>query len=99
MKVWWVWAGFNPTENWDESLTVGDWWDRLGPSGYAHPMLPTNAYGKGYGGALSAAVMAVMAERQVMGPPTGLGRMLAAPTIALSDGSSPAVVTLLSPST
>ena len=30
----------------------------------------------------TAAVMAVMAERQVMGPPTGLGRMLAAPTIA-----------------
>ncbi len=69
-------------ENWDESLTVGEWWSRLGPSGYAHPMLADNAYGKGWGQALAAAAMAVMAERKVMGPPTGLGRMLAAPTIA-----------------
>ena len=69
-------------ENWDENLTVGEWWDRLGPSGFAHPALPENAYGKGYGQALANTVMAVMAERQVMGPPTGLGRMLAAPTIA-----------------
>ena len=64
-------------ENWDESLTVGEWWDRLGPSGYAHPMLGTNAYGKGYSQAQAAAVMATMADREVMGPPTGLGRMLA----------------------
>ena len=69
-------------ENWDEFLTVGDWWDRLGPSGYAHPMLGTNAYGKGLTQAQAAAVMATMADREVMGPPTGLGRMLAAPTIA-----------------
>ena len=69
-------------ENWDESLSVGEWWDRLGPSGYAHPMLGTNAYGKGYSQAQAAAVMATMADREVMGPPTGLGRMLAAPTIA-----------------
>jgi alkylation response protein AidB-like acyl-CoA dehydrogenase len=69
-------------ENWDESLTVGEWWDRLGPSGYAHPMLAPNAYGKGYSQSQAAAVMATMADREVMGPPTGLGRMLAAPTIA-----------------
>ena len=69
-------------ENWDESLTVGEWWDRIGPSGYAHPMLPTNASGKGYGQAQAAAVNAVLADREVMGGPTGLGKMLAAPTIA-----------------
>ena len=69
-------------ENWDESLTVGEWWDRLGPSGYAHPMLAPNAFGKGYSQSQAAAVMAIMADREVMGPPTGLGRMLAAPTIA-----------------
>jgi len=69
-------------ENWDESLSVGEWWDRLGPSGYAHPMLAPNAYGKGYSQSQAAAVMAIMADREVMGPPTGLGRMLAAPTLA-----------------
>ena len=69
-------------EHWDESLTVGEWWDRIGPSGYAHPMLPPNAFGKGYNQAQAAAVNAVLADREVMGPPTGLGKMLAAPTIA-----------------
>ena len=69
-------------ENWDENLTVGEWWDRLGPSGYSHPMLAPNAYGKGYNQAQAATVSAVLADRQVMGPPTGLGRMLAAPTNA-----------------
>ena len=68
--------------NWSEDLTVGEWWDRLGPSGYAHPILAPNAYGKGWNRAQAAAVMAVMTDRNVMGPPAGLGRMLAAPTIA-----------------
>jgi len=68
--------------NWSEDLTVGDWWDLLGPSGYAHPILAPNAYGKGWNRAQAATVMAVMADRKVMGPPAGLGRMLAAPTIA-----------------
>ena len=45
-------------------------------------MLAPNAYGKGYSQSQAAAVMAIMADREVMGPPTGLGRMLAAPTIA-----------------
>ena len=68
--------------NWDDTLTVGEWWDILGPSGYAHPMLPVEAYGKGWNRAQAAAAFDVMAERGVMGPPTGLGRMLAATTIA-----------------
>lgn len=70
-------------ENWDESLTVEEWWARLAPTGYAHPTLPENAGGKGWGRDLAAVVNTVMAEREVMGPPSsGLGWMLAAPTIA-----------------
>lgn len=70
-------------ENWDPDLTVREWWGRLVPTGYSHPLLPENAGGKGWGRDLAAAVMAVMADRAVMGPPSsGLGYMLAAPTIA-----------------
>jgi len=70
-------------ENWDPGLTVREWWARLLPTGYTHPMLPANAYGKGWGRDLAAAAMATMADRGVMGPPSsGLGYMLAAPTIA-----------------
>ena len=32
--------------NWDPDLTVADWWDRLGLSGWAAPSLPPNAFGK-----------------------------------------------------
>ncbi len=70
-------------DNWDPALTVREWWSKLFPTGYTHPMLPENAYGKGWGRDLAAAVMATMADRGVMGPPSsGLGYMLAAPTIA-----------------
>mgnify|MGYP003455095442 CR=1 FL=1 len=37
------------TDNWDPDLTVGEWWERLGSSGWAAPALPANAYGKGLG--------------------------------------------------
>jgi len=70
-------------QNWDPDLTVREWWELMLPTGYTHPMLPANAYGKGWGRDLAAAVMVAMADRGVMGPPSsGLGYMLAAPTIA-----------------
>ena len=55
----------------------------LAAAGYAHPMLPESAGGLGYGADQSALVSLVLAERNVLGPPGGLGRMLAAPTIAI----------------
>ena len=69
-------------ENWDPDLTVRDWWFRLAADGWAHPALPEAAGGRGYGGAQMAAVNATMADARVLGPPVGLGYMLAAPTIA-----------------
>ena len=68
--------------NWDPDLTVAEWWDRLGLSGWAAPSLPPNAYGKGLSRADSLAVSARLGERKVLGAPTGLGMLLAAPTIA-----------------
>ena len=32
--------------NWDPDLTVAEWWQRLGTSGWAAPSLPTTAYGR-----------------------------------------------------
>ena len=70
-------------ENWDEDLTVREWWRRIAPTGYAHPTLPADAGGKGWGRDLAGVVNSVMTDRGVMGPPiAGLGWMLAAPTIA-----------------
>ena len=33
--------------NWDQELTVAQWWQLLGEAGWAAPALPPNAYGKG----------------------------------------------------
>ena len=70
-------------ENWDPDLTVHDWWLRLAADGWSHPALPETAGGRGYGRDQMAAVSATLAERRVLGPPTGLGYMLAAPTVAI----------------
>ena len=70
-------------QNWDPDSTVEQWWRRLAAAGYAHPMLPVTAGGLGYGQDQAALVSLVLAEREVLGPPGGLGRMLAAPTIAI----------------
>ncbi len=70
-------------QRWDPDLTVEQWWRRLAGSGYSHPMLPVPAGGLGYGQDQAALVSLVLAERGVLGPPGGLGRMLAAPTIAI----------------
>ncbi|MFT3851218.1 MAG: acyl-CoA dehydrogenase family protein [Ilumatobacteraceae bacterium] len=69
--------------NWDPDLTVAEWWERLGLSGWAHPALPESAYGKGLSRADALAVAARLGERGALGAPTGLGMMLAAPTIAM----------------
>ena len=74
-------------KNWDPDQTVGQWWRRLAEAGYAHPMLPVSAGGLGYGQDQAALVSLVLAERAVLGPPGGLGRMLAAPTIAIHGTS------------
>ena len=69
-------------ENWDPELTVGEWWERLGLSGWAAPGLPENAYGKGLNRNDSVAVQNAIADFGALGAPGGLGLLLAAPTIA-----------------
>jgi len=69
-------------ENWDPDLTVGEWWERLGTSGWAAPALPADAFGKGLSREESVRVQRTIAEFGALGAPGGLGLLLAAPTIA-----------------
>jgi alkylation response protein AidB-like acyl-CoA dehydrogenase len=69
-------------DNWDPELTVGEWWQRLGESGWAAPSLPENAYGRGLSRNDSVRVQQEIADFGVLGAPAGLGLLLAAPTIA-----------------
>ncbi|HZT65325.1 MAG TPA: acyl-CoA dehydrogenase family protein [Acidimicrobiales bacterium] len=69
-------------ENWDADLTVAEWWERLGTSGWAAPSLPSDSYGKGLSREESVRVQQAIAEFGALGAPGGLGLLLAAPTIA-----------------
>lgn len=75
VKVWLA-------ENWDPDLTVAEWWNRLGLSGWAAPGLPEHAYGKGLNRNDTVAVQNAIVEFGALGAPGGLGLLLAAPTIA-----------------
>ena len=67
-------------ESWDPDLTVAEWWARLAEAGLAHPMLPA-PWGRDWSRAQAAELGQAMVGRKALGPPSGLGMMLAAPTI------------------
>ncbi len=69
-------------DNWDPDLTVAEWWERLGLAGWSSPLLPSDAFGRGLSRADSVAVMREIASFGALGPPSGLGLLLAAPSIA-----------------
>ena len=67
--------------NWDPDLTVADWWQRLADSGWAMPSWPEEWSGRGLARPEANAVGAEISDAGALGPPGGLGTMLAAPTI------------------
>jgi alkylation response protein AidB-like acyl-CoA dehydrogenase len=69
-------------DNWDAELTVAEWWERLGTSGWAAPTLPADAYGRGVARSVAVQVTNEIAAFGAVGAPYGLGLLLAAPTIA-----------------
>ena len=74
-------------ESWDPDLTVGQWWGRLSDARLAHPMLPA-PWGRDWSRAETSQLVQAMVDRKALGPPSGLGMMLAAPTIIAVKMSS-----------
>ncbi len=68
-------------ENWDPDLTLAAWWERLASSGWAVPTWPEEWYGRGLPRDLAQVVMRELAAAGAVGPPSGLGILLAGPTI------------------
>lgn len=68
-------------EAWDPGLTVAQWWARLADSGWAVPTWPEQWLGKGLDRAAAAVVAQEIREAGAIGPPAGLGMLLAGPTI------------------
>ena len=69
-------------ENWDPHLTVEQWWKLLGEAGWSSALLPSNAYGRDLSRSEAVAVSREINKFGAVGPPSGLGLLLAAPSIA-----------------
>jgi alkylation response protein AidB-like acyl-CoA dehydrogenase len=68
--------------HWDPDLTVAEWWELLGTSGWAAPTLATSAFGRGVARTVGVQIAQEIAGFGALGAPDGLGMLLAAPTIA-----------------
>ena len=73
-------------ESFDRDLSLRAWLERLADSGWASPTWPTQWFGKGLSNDLAAVAFDEFRKAKAPGPPGGLGRMLAAPTI-ITHGS------------
>jgi alkylation response protein AidB-like acyl-CoA dehydrogenase len=67
--------------NWDPDLTVGEWWERLGDSGWAAPTWPVEWYGRGLSREESVRVQRAIGDFGALGAPGGIALLLAGPTI------------------
>jgi alkylation response protein AidB-like acyl-CoA dehydrogenase len=83
--------------NWDTSITVGEWWQRLAVAGYAYPTWPEGVGGRGASRLDAATVSSVLAGSRVIGPPSGgVAATLAGPTL-LEHGTDAQVAELVRP--
>ena len=67
--------------NWDPDLTVGEWWERLGTAGWSAPAWPSEWFGHGLSRSDAVDAHRTISEFGALGPPGGLGLLLAGPTI------------------
>ena len=68
-------------DQWDPDLTVAEWWALLAESGWAVPTWPEQWMGRGLPRGLANVVSEEIVAAGAMGPPSGLGMLLAGPTI------------------
>jgi len=68
-------------ENWDPEMPLGQWWERLAESGWGFPTWPERWFGRGLSSDQAKQVDAARAATGAVGPPSGIGVMMAGPTI------------------
>ena len=68
-------------ESWDPDLDLATWWERLADSGYAVPTWPREWYGLDLSSRAAAVVQEERKRAGAYGAPSGIGMMMAGPTI------------------
>ena len=81
-------------DNWDPDLTVAQWWELLGISGWGAPTLPVGSFGRGVARPVGVQIANEITAAGAVGAPYGLGLLLAAPTIA-DHGTAEQIDTLV----
>jgi alkylation response protein AidB-like acyl-CoA dehydrogenase len=74
-------AGEWVAEHWHPDMTVRQWWAALAESGWGFPTWPTDWFGRGLPSDVGAAVLAQLAAAGAIGPPAGIGQVMAGPLI------------------
>ncbi|MFZ1438935.1 MAG: acyl-CoA dehydrogenase family protein [Candidatus Microthrix subdominans] len=69
------------TSNWDPELSVGEWWTKLRDARWSVPAWPSEWYGRDLSRGEAVVVAEEIAKAGAIGPPGGLGLLLAGPTI------------------
>jgi alkylation response protein AidB-like acyl-CoA dehydrogenase len=82
--------------NWDETIPLHEWWQRLADFGWAVPHWPVEWFGRGATSQQRREIAAILRSFNIPGPPAGLGTMLAGPTI-LNHGTPEQKARLLRP--
>ena len=67
--------------SWRPDVDLATWWDRLAESGYGFPTWPSAWYGRGFSSRAAAVVAEERKRAGAFGPPSGIGVMMAGPTI------------------
>lgn len=68
-------------QNWDDQLTVREWWKRLADSGWGFPMWPKEWFGRGLDSDSAAIVRNELKAAGALAPPHGIGQTMGAPVI------------------
>jgi alkylation response protein AidB-like acyl-CoA dehydrogenase len=66
-------------ENWDDSLTLRQWWQMMNDARLSFPRWPSAWFGRDCSEAEQNDIARAFADKKVLGPPTGLGVLMGAP--------------------
>jgi alkylation response protein AidB-like acyl-CoA dehydrogenase len=66
-------------ENWDDSLTLRQWWQMMNDAQLSFPRWPSAWFGRDCSEAEQNDIARAFADKKVLGPPTGLGVLMGAP--------------------
>ena len=69
-------------QEWDPDVSLGEWWERLAESRWGFPTWSPEWYGRGLGSQQAGIVTEERVRIGAFGPPSGIGVMMAGPTIA-----------------